>query len=270
MPRSRVIFLYGIVLLLLLTVGAATAHAATLVSVSDTITTSRPSPSTPLSANVSAGAGVATVYNNGSTFLASDSARLWGQTTEGLTVATVSADKLTVFFTNTAANNHANGTVLATAITSVHTIKFTTIGSIPSGGTIVISFPPSSSSDTNPASPSAQTFMFNGITTSNIKGNFTPNPGGSTISCTPSGTGAGQTPIITCTVGTADLAGGTTVTILVGCTTAGTVCSLANQVPTLINPTKSAANGIADRWLININTFNAGAVPIDNGQTRIG
>src|SRR5437588_12985752 len=85
------------------------AHAETLASSSDTITTSRPSASTPLSANVASGDGTATVYSNGSTFLASDSAHLWGQTQENVTIATVSAAKTTLFFTGTAGQAHAKG-----------------------------------------------------------------------------------------------------------------------------------------------------------------
>lgn len=264
MPRSLVIFPYFIIFVLFLTLGASSTRAATLFGVSDTITTSRPSPSTPLSADVAGGAGSASVYNNGSTFLASDSARLWGQTAENVTIATASADKQTVFFTTNAVNPHANGTVIAAAITAVHTIKFTTIGPIPTSGTIVITFPPSNSSDTNQASPSAATFMFNGLASANIKTNNV------TATCVPSGTGAGQVPTITCTNTGSSVSGGTTLTLLLGCTTAGTSCIPGNQIPTIINPTKSAANGVADRWLIKINTFDASSNPIDSGQTRIG
>src|SRR5579864_6787460 len=96
--------------------------AATLGSASDTITTSRPSASTPLSTDATAPIGSASVYNNGSTFLASDSAHLWGQTQESVTIATVSATKTTLFFAGNTANNHANGTVISTAITALHTV----------------------------------------------------------------------------------------------------------------------------------------------------
>lgn len=244
------------------------AHAATLGSASDTITTSRPSPSTPLSANVSVGDAQASVYNNGSTFLASDSAHFWGQTGESLNVATVSAAATTLFFTATAGQAHANGTVVSTSITAVHTIQFTTQTNIPTSGTIVISFPNSNSSDTNQASPSASTFMFNGLSTSNIKANFSA--GTSTCTFAISGTSAGSTPTITCTVGTASVAAGTTVTILVGCTTAGTTCAVANQIPTLINPTKTAIAGTADTWAVNIDTTDASSNVLDNTKIKVG
>ena len=243
-------------------------QAATLGSASDTITTSRPSASTPLSANVSVGDAQASIYNNGSTFLASDSAHFWGQTGESLNVATVSAAATTLFFTATATQAHANGTAVSVPITAVHTIKFTTQTNIPTSGTIVISFPTSNSSDSNQASPSASTFMFNNLSTSNIKANFST--GTSTCTFAITGTAAGSAPTITCTVGTAAVTAGTTVTILVGCTTAGTSCAVANQVPTLINPTKSATAGTADTWAVNIDTTDASSNVLDNTKIKVG
>src|SRR6266480_2246638 len=151
-------------------------YADTLSSASDTLTTSRPSASTPLSADAASGVGNVSVYNNGSTFLASDSARLWGGTQENVTIATVSAAKTTLYFTGNTSNAHTNGTVISSAVTAMHKIQFTTVSSIPSGGSIVLTFPGSASTDTNQASPSASTFMFNNISASsftNIKTNNT-------------------------------------------------------------------------------------------------
>src|SRR5579859_7271720 len=90
------------------------SYADTLGSASDTLTSSRPSPSTPLSADAASSVGSISIYNNGSTFLASDSARLYGGTAETVTVATVSAAKTTLFFTGNTANAHINGTVVGT------------------------------------------------------------------------------------------------------------------------------------------------------------
>jgi len=247
------------------------AFAATLSNVSNTISTSRPSASTPLSANSAAAAGSVSVYNNGSIFLASDSATLWGQTPETITVSTVSANKQTVFFASNTSNAHTNGTVASTPITAVHTVKFSTITSIPTGGSIRIIFPTSASSDTNQSSPSASTFMLNDINTSNIKLNISS--GTTTCTFSTTGTGAGSAPAINCNTANADLAGGTTVTILVGCASAGTSCAATNQRPALINPTKTAAQGTADTWNIQIKTYSeadGGGTILDAATARIG
>lgn len=272
MPRLLVIFTYLAFLLLLISAGADKARASTLFSSSDTLTTSRPSPSTPLNGAVAAGVGSVTVYDNGSRFLASDSAHFWGlgfNTDENVIIATTSADNTGVFFTGTTSNAHDSGKVLATSITSLHTIKFTTVTSITTGGKIIITFPSSNSSDSNQASPSASTFMLNGISTSNIKVNFSA--GSATATCT-SNTGswsAGNIPTITCTTATATVAGGTIVTVLVGCSAQSSgVCT--TQVPTLINPTKSAAAGTADTWKVNITTTDSSSNTLDTGSTKIG
>src|SRR3989344_8094911 len=106
--------------------------AADLVNVKDTITTSRPSASSPLSADVSSGDSDAAIFNNGSFFLASDSAQIINGTTGDLVdtstiVASQSSDMLTVYFGETVGNNAGAGVdVLAVPITALHTIQFTT------------------------------------------------------------------------------------------------------------------------------------------------
>lgn len=241
------------------------AHAATLGSVSDTLTTSRPSASTPLSADAASSVGQVSVYNNGSIFLASDSARLLGGTAENATVATVSAARTTVFFTTNTANAHTNGTVLIAPITATHTIKFTTISSIPSTGSIILTFPSSLGTDTNFASPSAATFMPNGLTSGNIKSSV------ATLTCTLNAFSAGNAPTITCNNATSAIAGGTTITILLGCSAGTTSCT--TQQPTLINPTKTAAAGTADTWTLNIASYDAASGAgnqLDTSKIKIG
>lgn len=51
-------------------------EAASLGSVKDTITTSRPSAASPINAAAPAGSGTITIHNNGSRYLASDSATI--------------------------------------------------------------------------------------------------------------------------------------------------------------------------------------------------
>lgn len=250
----------------------AKSDAATLSSVSDTITTSRPSASAPLSADAAVGTGNLSITANGSTFLASDSATLWGGpgARETINVATTSADKATIFLSNNLAGRHIQGTAVTSVVTAMHKVQFTTISSIPVGGTIELTFPTSVAADTEQASPSANTFMFNGLTTSNMQVNFSS--GTSTCTLAISGTSAGSAPKIVCTVATAAVNGAVTVTFLIGCS-ANSGASCTTQVPTLINPTKNAATapGTADTWGLSIATFNtSGGTQLDSAKTKVG
>lgn len=236
------------------------ANAASLQSISDTITTSRPSASATLGANQAASAGQITIIDNGSFFIASDSAILWNDTGETLNTVNVSAmsdvntptsGQRIVYFTNTAANAHHAGDPITFAVTAKHTIAFKTVATIPVDGKIIITFPGSAN---NSASPSATTFAFNNLQTSNVTAGFSTG----TSTCT----FAVSSPTITCTVATAQIDGGTTVTITVGSTT-----------PALINPTKTAVAGTADLWKINIQTQDTPTnlnAPLDSGRATVG
>lgn len=237
------------------------ANAASLVNVSDILSTSRPSAAAPLSAvgGVAASAGQAQIFDNGSFFLASDSAVILkdaaNETSDvSLKVASMSATGVPsstnriVYFTNTTGSAHHQGVALVTPVTATHQIKFTTISSIPSGGTIVITFPGAGS---NTASPSATGFAFNGELA-------TPTD----VICFPTSACAGgkasnQLNSFTLTTN-AIQAGGTTIYINIGCATAasGPCTAFASR---LINPTKSAAAGTADAWKVNIQTTDTPA-----------
>ncbi len=269
--KSYLFKLSGLIIILLspfLWSARSTVSAATLTSVKDTITTSRPSPASPLSADAASGAVQLSIYNNGSRFLASDSARFINTTSgntvgNAVTIASQSADLTTIFLPSTAGTSTftPNGpAVLIDPITSVHQIQFATVNAIPIGGKIVITFPGSGS---NIASPSATTFSFNGLNGSvtNIKANFSAGSAACTFTA--------AAPVITCTTSTAIVTAGTTVTILIGCTTAGTSCSTANQVPTVINPTKTAAAGTGDQWKVLIQTQDASSNLIDSAKAAI-
>lgn len=242
------------------------ANAASLANVSDTISTSRPSASAPLNGNQLANATQATVTDvtsSSALWLASDSAVFnfdTGQTLNTVNVSSMSAantpaaNQRILYLTSAITNAHHAGTAVFTSVTATHTIKFTTISNIPSSGRIIITFPGSGS---NIASPSATTFAFNNIATGQITVN--------NVACTWTITA----PTLDCLV-TSQITGGTTITIILGCTTGTTTCTVFS--PRLINPTKSAAAGSADTWKVSITTTDTtanGGTTLDSGSARI-
>ena len=274
-----------VVMVLLFAACKGNVYAASLSQFSDTITTSRPSAATPLASDQSAGASSATITSdtlNYSIFIASDSASFYadpnggGETQDnGLNVASMSAlnvpssGQRIVYFTNTVTHAHHAGDVVAVPVTAMHKIQFTTQTSIPSGGKIIITFP---GSGANTASPSATTFSFNGLTTANAGANISTN---NATTCT----WTISAPNITCTT-SGIIAGGTTITFLIGCADASTAeASCTTQSPRLINPTKSVSNSqsgasasttSADNWKINVQTQDASSVVLDTSATTIG
>ncbi len=264
--HSLAAILYFTVAIILMLLAAKPAHAASLASASATVSTSRPSPSSPDNdsgspAGAAAGSGQLTIYNNGSRFLASDSARVirangTSITNVNLNVASQSGALTTVYFTNTTSTFVGNGAdVLFVPITAMHAIRFTTATSIPSGGKIVITYPGLAN---NTASPSATTFAFNNLSTSNVVSN--PAAGCNTVSI--------SAPVITCTTN-AIISGGTVVTVLIGCS-AQSGGSCTTQVPSLINPTKSATAGTADIWRVGVQTQDGSSVVLDSSTIAIG
>ncbi len=232
------------------------ADAASLTNVSDTITTSRPSAASPLTVDQAANATQATVVDNGSIYLASDSATFLPSTGEtinaGVNVASMSAqisgppNTRIVYFTGVVSNAHHNGDVVLVPITAVHTVRFTTISSIPSGGKIIITFP---GSGQNTASPSASTFSFNNLAAAGVtfSGTAVCATGQLTVTA----------PTITCTT-SGPISGSTAITVAIG------------SVPTLINPTKTVAAGTADLWKIAVTTQDASSITLDSAKTTIG
>ncbi len=232
------------------------AHAATLSAVSDKLSTSRPSASAYINAAYGSSDSVVTIVNNGSRYLASDSARIIGSPGNVIgnqvTVASQSADLTGVYLANstgTAAGSSTYKDLLIAPITAKHTISFTTINAVAAGGKIVITFPGTGS---NIASPSASTFSFNGLTSGNIS--YSPSAGSSTCSSF-----VISAPSITCTIATATLDAGVTVTLTLGSST-----------PALINPTKSGTAGTNDAWTMTIQTTDSGGVTIDDARISIG
>lgn len=264
----------GLSLLCLFLVFTEKSYAATLANTSDTLTTSRPSASAPLSADQAANATQVTVIDlpttvyNSALWIASDSAVLLNDTGQTLSTATVasmsaantpSSNVRTVFFTGQVSNTHHAGTTMFTSITATHIIKFTTNSAIPSGGKIQITFPGSAD---NSASASATTFAFNNL-------------GSSAVLCNPttacSGSVSVSSPTITLTTGAA-ISGATTVYVAIGCT--GTVSGAgicSTYAPALINPVKAGVtSGTAATWKVTVTTKNASDVELDTASVKIG
>jgi hypothetical protein len=256
-------------------------HAATLIGAKDTITTSRPSPSTPLSANAASGAYQVSVYNNGSRFLASDSAKMIRSSTNtlinsGLNVASQSAALTSVYFTNALGAAGQNGTdVLFFPVTAMHTIQFTVVNTIPTNGDIVITFPTLSANDAdNDASPSATTFQFNNLVSGtggrdNIDVYDDSTDISNNVTITETEPSPGNPGIISINVDSGTIAAGSVVKIYLGCT-ASTSASCTTQAPRIINPTKSAAEGTADIWKIKIATKDSSGIDLDDATVAIG
>lgn len=241
----------------------AKASAASLSNVKDTLTTSRPSASAPLASDQAANATQISVVDNGSIFLASDSAILnidTGQTIESARVASMSAqisgtpNTRNVYLTGSVTNTHHQGTAVFVGATATHTIQFTTNSSVPNGGKIKITFPGAAA---NTASPSASTFSFNNLQTSAVK--CYPTSACNSISV--------SAPSITLTTN-AIQAGGTTIYVLIGCTTQSTGACTA-YAPALINPTKTNTAGTSDSWKVTVQTLDASDIVLDSSNIKI-
>lgn len=264
-------------LFLVLFVGSTQqTSAASLGIVSDTISTSRPSASAPLSANQAANANSVTVLDNGSFYLASDSAFFradTGESTNTVNVASMSASSgtpatRTLYFTSSVTNAHHTGDPVVTSLAATHLVKFTASTAVPTSGKIVIILPALASGDSNnTASPSASTFQLNGLSDTNVKINGLS--GAATFTGTYTNPTSGTSPIISLALtGTTTIAAGASITIGIGCTTvSATACSAA--VPTLINPTKTAAAGTADTWNMTVRTTDSGNIELDSAKIRI-
>lgn len=253
----------------------------TLSSVSDTISTSRPSPSSTILTNDQAVNDTQVkVYDNGSIFLASDSATFRQDpvtatetTDSGINVASMSASASTarfVYFTQTIPHAHHIGDAVVVPITAMHTIKFTTATAIPTLGKITINFPSLTSGDANQAaSASASTFQLNGIGASQIAVNGLSGAATYTVSTTNPAVGTNGSVVLTFT-GTTNVPVNTVVTVFLGCNTQS-AGACTTQAPRLINPTKTKAAGSADTWRINLTTTDVtNSTDLDTGRAVIG
>jgi hypothetical protein len=247
---------------------ATETNAATLSNVSDQVTTSRPSASAPIiTQNIAANDTQTTVVDNGSIYLASDSAVIYrdtGETTNaGLNIASMSAQfssspfKRNIYFTSAVPNTHHIGNAVIVNVTATHIIKFNVNTAVPSGGKIVITFPGTGS---NIASPSASTFSFNNLGSGSVICNpTTACSGGTSISA----------PSITLTTAAA-YSTGQLVVIAIGCTgTVSTAGICTTYAPALINPTKTNSAGTNDQWKVSIKTQDSSSLDLDTSKAIV-
>ena len=75
-------------------------------------------------------------------------------------------------------------------------------------------------------------------------------------------------PTITLTTGASQPVG-TAISVFIGCS-AITGSSCTTQIPTLINPTKTAASGTADVWRVGISSTDGSSNPLDSSTIAIG
>lgn len=246
--------------------GVKQSEAASFSSASATLSTSRPSASSPLSANAGSGATQVSIFNNGSRYLSSDSAKLYRTSTNNdvdsaIIVASQSAALTTVYFGDTTgAAGQAGTDVLMVPITSMHMLRFTLTTAIPAGGDILIGYPGAAN---NTASPSATSFAFNNL---NGSGGLPATIVTNGITC--NANSFVTSPQIMCET-TGGVAAGTTVTFLIGCTAqSGGSCTA--QSPRMINPTKTAVAGTADAWKVYIWSRDATDIVMDNSTVAMG
>ncbi len=260
------------------------ASGATMGNVSDRISTSRPSASSVLFVDQAAATSSAVIIDNSSIFLASDSATFRPDTGETLntnTVASFSASfsssptKRVVHFTSTISNTHHRGDPVVVPITALHTITFTNINPIPVNGEIELAFPALTSGDANnAASPSATTFQLNNIGSSQIEVWDDGSEITSNVTVTTTNPASGTSPFIRLTALSAEIAANSVVRIFLGCSaSSSSACTTA--VPRIINPTKTAAPGVADQstsgWTLNITTRDiSNNLTLDTGRAKIG
>lgn len=252
--KKGIIFIF---FLLLFSFYSAKETQAAITSFKDILSTSRPSASAPLQADQAANATQVTIYDNQSIFLASDSAKLLPDTGETLNTVTIasmsalntpSAGQRIIYFTSGAANTHHNGDPIVVPVTAKHTISFITTSQIDVGQKIKLTFPGSAN---NTASPSASTFAFNNITSSNVS---ISGVGSSTCSWSVS------SPSVTCTVASANIAANATITITLGSST-----------PQIINPTKTPGStaGESNAWSLNAKILDSGDRELATSTTKI-
>lgn len=250
------------------------AQAASLISVSDTVSTSRPSASAPLTTNVAANSTSATVVDNGSIYLASDSAMIYAldgsETTDtGVNVGSMSDQQAgptrTISFTAKWTHPHHLGNAVVVNVTAAHVIKLTTNTAIPSGGHIVITFP---AAENNIASPSANGFSLNGLASGNMATYIQCNP---TTACGGSSQTVSDSTITLTTTAIQGGSGPQTIYVAIGCQTAVNSSGICTTpYPMLINPTKiSSTVGSADQWKVQLQTQDSGGVTLDTAKASI-
>ncbi len=245
---SKKVILVFLFAFFLFSLKSLTGSVFAISNAQDIISTSRPSSYTTLGVGVSLNATLAVVVDNGSRWIASDSATIIGATTFSTTVASMSAASIpaanqrTVYFATKATGTGSPGAVIYTPIVAKHTISFRNSVPVPSNGKIQLVFPVGVGN--TGYLPSANAFSFNNLNSNNIS------ISGGGVTCS-SWTIAEASGIVQCNLGTG-LTGSATVSITIG-----------SSYPALINPSKTATAGTADTWTIKIKTLDSSSVGID-------
>jgi hypothetical protein len=286
MGKFNKLFLLSVLVILFGLFFGSQNHAFAIASVSDTLSTSRPSAAAPLDAAQAPNDAFVTVkdlpatLNNSALWMASDSAFLMPnvlQIGQSAIVASMSAantpgaNERRVYFTSGVSNVHSAGTIMITPVTSVHTIKFTTQAALSAGYKIQIVFP---GTGTNSASPSATGFAFNNEIAQPTDVTCRDITAGTDCTAAPTDYSSNQLNSYTISVGTGvTIATGHVVVLNIGCTardaTTG-ICTAA--APRLVNPTKGTGylglgTGTADNWKIQVSILDTGSNPIETTKT---
>ena len=234
--------------------GSYKTAQASISNLKDTISTSRPSATGTLNVGISSGNTQAIINASGSRFIASDSARLIGGTTEMATIASMSAvsgGTAAVYFTQGITQTHGVGSTVMTSIPAQHVVTFST-NTVPASGNIQVVLPVGNTSNPEYASPNG--FSFNGLASGNLSASFSPSgPSCGSWTITPA------SGLVQCNMGVG-ITGVTTVTLNIG---------LTSTNPALVNPTKTATSGTQDTWTIRVKTNDASSIEIDNKKAQI-
>ncbi len=233
-----------------------TAQAAgSLVSVKDTLSTSRPSVSTTLPSGAGSGATTITTATNGTngmepgdtvTFCTS---AISCATTETKVISTI-PNGTTLTLTVGLTNSYSANAGLFYKSTPTHTLSFTTHSTV-AAGSFLISFPNASSSP-NDGLPDAGGFDFNGFTLSTTTNVQTIGFTAGTVS-----TSSGSSLINIFVPFTSSIASNTAITITLG------------AAAPLLSPLKTATAGTADVWNVSIAEQDTVPNVIDNAAVAI-
>ena len=155
---------------------------------------------------------------------------------------------------------------------AMHSISFTNQTTVPSSGKIIIKFPDLKSGDSNTqSSPSASTFQLNNLDAQPQLVKITDDEVDITPSVTVTATnpGVNTSPTITITLNSGtSIQANSQVKIFIGCETVSeAMCTLPSAI--VLNPTKTNAQGTADRWTITVTTQDSSSTELDIGRTKI-
>ncbi len=239
-----------ILLLVFLLFPTAQLNAGSLTSVKDTLATSRPSANTTITGTVNIGDTTVPVTSTGS-IMAGDSVTLCVTNTCATTETKIVASVLSptqLALTVGVANGYTAASILLYKSYSKHTFIIVPRSTV-TNGKFIITMPGDTSGGPNNGIPGLNGFGFAGIATTS---NFSLSPGTMGVVSTSSP----SSNIVLTIPFTGTISSGTAQTIVVGVTSG------------LFNPVKSAAQGTADTYLIQVDETDNSSNVIDTTQIR--